>query len=135
MSKYLERAKALRNDPNVHYNCAQAVLMAFCEEKGLSSQIAADLTANFGSGMRIGGVCGAMSGGLLVLGLYGVSDTGTVMSYWKQFQQSHDGMTQCRDLLRVNAEKGAPKKQHCDDMVYEAVRITENLLRGAGKIA
>ncbi len=71
MSKYLERAKALRNDPNVHYNCAQAVLMAFCEEKGLSSQMAADLTANFGSGMRIGGVCGAMSGGLLVLGLYG----------------------------------------------------------------
>ena len=113
MSKYLERAKALRNDPNVHYNCAQAVLMAFCEEKGLSSQMAADLTANFGSGMRIGGVCGAMSGGLLVLGLYG----------------------QCRDLLRVNAEKGAPKKQHCDNMVYEAVRLTENLLRDAGKIA
>ena len=43
MSKYLERAKALRNDPNVHYNCAQAVLMAFCEEKGLSSQMAAEV--------------------------------------------------------------------------------------------
>ena len=24
-NKYLDRAKALREDPNVHYNCAQAV--------------------------------------------------------------------------------------------------------------
>ena len=135
MSKYTERAEALRNDPNTHYNCAQSVLMAFCEEKGLSSQMAFSLASNLGSGMRVGGACGAMVGGLLVLGLYGVDDTNTVISYWKQFSGRHDGMTQCRDLLRVNAEKGLPKKPHCDGMVYEAVEITEKILRDRGLIA
>ena len=31
-NKYLDRAKALREDPNVHYNCAQAVTATFAEE-------------------------------------------------------------------------------------------------------
>lgn len=134
MSKYMERAKALRDDPNVHYNCAQSVLMAFCEDKGLSSDVANALTANLGGGMRIAGTCGAMVGGLLVLGLYGVNDPGIVTSYWKEFMGRHDGMNQCRDLLRVNAAKGSPKKPHCDNMVYEAVEITERILRENGKI-
>ena len=34
MGKYLERAKELRNDPDVHYNCAQAVLAAFGPDAG-----------------------------------------------------------------------------------------------------
>lgn len=134
MSKYMERAQALRNDPNVHYNCAQSVLMAFCEEKGLSAETADALTANLGSGMRVGGSCGAMVGGLLVLGLYGVNDSSDVLSYWKEFSAAHDGMTQCRDLLRVNAQKGLPKKPHCDGMVYEAVKIVERMLKEKGLI-
>ena len=28
----LEKMKALRNDPAVHYNCCQSVLMPFAEE-------------------------------------------------------------------------------------------------------
>lgn len=134
MSKYMDRAIALRNDPNVHYNCAQSVLMSFSEEKGLSPDMANALTANLGSGMRVGGTCGAMAGGLLVLGLYGVNDTPSVLSYWKEFKAKHDGMDQCRDLLSVNAKKGNPKKPHCDNMVYEAVELTERILRENGKL-
>lgn len=134
MSKYMERAKALRDDPNVHYNCAQSVLMAFCEDKGLAPEMAGALTANLGSGMRIAGTCGAMVGGLLVLGLYGVNDPVIISSYWKEFMGKHDGMNQCRDLLRVNAAKGNPKKPHCDNMVYEAVELTERILKEQGKI-
>lgn len=135
MSKYQDRAAALRNDTTTHYNCAQSVLMAFCEDQGLSAETACALTANLGSGMKVGGACGAMVGGLLVLGLYGISDSGTILSYWKEFSSKHDGMTQCRDLLRANAEKGLPKKPHCDGMVYQAVMITEQILRENGKIS
>lgn len=135
MCKYMERAEALRNDTSTHYNCAQSVLMAFCEDKGLSAETANALTANLGSGMKVGGACGAMVGGLLVLGLYGVSDANTIGAYWREFSARHDGMTQCRDLLRVNAEKGLPKKPHCDGMVYQAVEITERILRENGKIS
>lgn len=134
MSRYLDRAEALRNDPETHYNCAQSVLMAFAEDAGLDKDTACHLTANLGSGMRVGGTCGAMAGGLLVLGLFGVDDTQTVISYWKEFSGMHDSLTQCRDLLRVNAQKGLPKKPHCDNMVYEAVRLTERILREKGKI-
>lgn len=134
MSKYMQRAEELRNDQSVHYNCAQSVLMSFCQEKGLDPAMANSLAANLGSGMKAGGTCGAMVGGLLVLGLYGVSDAASVASYWKQLREGHDGMDQCRDLLRVNAEKGLPKKPHCDGMVYEAVELTEKILREQGKI-
>ena len=52
MGKYLERAKELRNDPGVHYNCAQAVLAAFGPDAGLPEEAACRITANFGSGMN-----------------------------------------------------------------------------------
>ena len=45
MQTVLERAKALRADPNVHYNCAQAVLIPFAERAGLSTEQAYALAA------------------------------------------------------------------------------------------
>ena len=50
MGKYLERAKELRNDPGVHYNCAQAVLAAFGPDAGLPEEAACRITANFADG-------------------------------------------------------------------------------------
>ena len=40
MSKYIDRAKALRAIEVPHYNCAQAVVVPFAEEAGLSEQMA-----------------------------------------------------------------------------------------------
>jgi hypothetical protein len=34
----------------------------------------------------------------------------------------------CADLLRVNAQRGGNKKEHCDGMVFEAIEILEELL-------
>lgn len=62
MSRYLDRARELREDPDVHYNCAQSVLIPFAEEAGLTAEQANAITANFGSGMKIGSVCGAITG-------------------------------------------------------------------------
>ena len=38
MDKYMERVKTLREDPNAHHNCAQAVLEAFAPECGLTQE-------------------------------------------------------------------------------------------------
>lgn len=135
MSRYLERAKELREDPEVHYNCAQAVLMAFSDEAGLSREQAFRIAANFGSGMKSGRVCGAITGGLMALGLFDVTGPDVIGAYWKSFREAHGGLTDCRDLLAENAKAGLPKKQHCDGMVYEAVKVTEKILREQGKIS
>ena len=134
MSKYMETAKALRADPDVHYNCAQAALIPFAEDAGLSKDTAMRIAANFGSGMKRASVCGAITGGLMVLGLYGAEDPATVQTYYSRLKANHEGFLDCADLLRINAQKGLEKKPHCDAMVYELVGITEELLCRYGKI-
>ena len=47
MGKNLENAKIIRNDPDVHYNCAQAMLCAFAEDCGLTREQACGSGANF----------------------------------------------------------------------------------------
>ncbi|HSW58528.1 MAG TPA: C-GCAxxG-C-C family (seleno)protein, partial [Dehalococcoidales bacterium] len=53
-----------------HMNCAQSVLLAFCEELGLDRATALRLTMGFGGGMgHTGGTCGAVVGAYLIFGL------------------------------------------------------------------
>jgi C_GCAxxG_C_C family probable redox protein len=58
------------------YNCAQSVLLAFCEETGLTHEQAARLASTFGGGMgRMREVCGAVSAMFMIEGLVnGYSD-------------------------------------------------------------
>ena len=65
---HLEKAKALRGDTQTHYNCAQAVLVSFCDKIGLTEEQAYQTASHFGSGMRHGSTCGVLSGGLMALG-------------------------------------------------------------------
>lgn len=52
------------------YNCAQSVLLAFCEETNFSREQAAKLASTFGGGMgRMREVCGAVSAMFMVEGL------------------------------------------------------------------
>ena len=57
-------------------NCAQAVVVAFCDVTGLEPSFAAKLASSFGGGMgRMRETCGAVSGMLLVAGLLWGYDT------------------------------------------------------------
>ena len=116
MSKIMDRSKELRKDQAVHYNCAQAVLVPFAEKKGLSAEQARGIAANFGSGMRIGQVCGAITGGLMVLGLYGAGQEADSREF----------------LTRMKVHGKEQKKPHCDNMVFEAVEIVEDMLQARG---
>jgi C_GCAxxG_C_C family probable redox protein len=128
MGKNLEKAIELRNDPAFHYNCAQAVVCAFEKECGLSREQAKAVGANFGSGMKMAATCGAVTGGLMVLGLMGIEDGPAIAGFQRAVRDNHSGCLNCADLLRMNKEKGGEKKAHCDGMVYEAVGLVEHII-------
>ncbi|MBQ1410977.1 MAG: C_GCAxxG_C_C family protein [Oscillospiraceae bacterium] len=132
MSKYLEKAKELRAIVTPHYNCGQSVVLPFAEEVGLSEAQALGICANFGGGLKRGAACGAITGGLVVLGLFGIDNPA---EYYQALRASHDGMLECAELLRRNQALGGEKKPHCDAMVYECVTLVEQILRQRGKLA
>lgn len=131
MDIYLDRARELREDDTLHYNCAQAVLIPFAEKQGMTVEQAYAVAQAFGGGMQIGSICGAVTGALMALGVLGIADRKTVTSLIRRMRDNHDGTITCVDLLRKNAEAGRPKKPHCDDMVYEAVALVEEYLASA----
>ena len=52
------------------YYCAESVLLAIAEEKGIESDFIPKIATGFCSGMaRTGGMCGAVSGAMLALNL------------------------------------------------------------------
>ncbi len=134
MSKFLKRAEELRAIKEPHYNCAQAVMIPYAEEMGISEEAANKVAANFGSGMKMAATCGSISGGLMVLGMFGVDDAHTISDYYKRLKENHEGHLDCADLLRINKEQGRQKKEHCDDMVYECVTLVETILKEQGKL-
>lgn len=132
MSKYLDRARELRAIVSPHYNCGQSVVLPFAAEAGLTEAQALGICANFGGGLKRGAACGAITGGLVVLGLFGLDNPA---AYYQALRASHDGMLECAELLRRNQELGGERKPHCDAMVFECVRLVEQLLRENGKLS
>ena len=128
MDKIMQRSHELREDPNIHYNCAQGVFIPFAEKKGLTAEQAGAITENFGGGMRMGMTCGAITGGLMALGLYGIGGARDTVEFIQRISAQHEGRTQCRDLLSAEVKSPLEKKPHCDNMVYEAVLAVEEML-------
>ncbi len=129
MSKMLDRAKELRADETKHYNCAQGALVPFAEAKGIDPETAYQIAGNFGAGMKRAATCGAVTGALMALGLYGVEDPAVISEFYRRLKENHQGCLECGDLLRINKENGGNKKTHCDNMVYECVSLVEELLK------
>ena len=128
MGIYLDRAKALRERTDIHFNCAQSVLVPFADRLGIPEDTAFNMAAHFGGGMKMGATCGAVTGALMVLGLAGRGEVPEAQALYAHFKAHHDGMLDCRDLLRVNAERGGQRKPHCGAMVFEAVEYLETVL-------
>ena len=121
------------------YNCAQAVLGAFCDDYGLDTDMALKNTGGLGSGVRNAEICGAVSGAVLVIGLkYGhdkaLCNTKTE-EFTAKFKKENQSIV-CRDILKCNiATKDGRKKAVnenlfktvCMDMVKSAASILEDL--------
>lgn len=134
MSKYLARAQELRAIITPHYNCGQAVILPFAEDLGIPGDLVMRFAANFGGGMKGGRLCGAVAGGATVLGLYGLEDRAIVEEYYARLQRNHPESLDCAPLLALNEQRGNPKKPHCDALVYECIRLCEEMLRERGKL-
>ena len=112
--KPYEKSQQAKENFAQGYNCAQAVLLAFCEETGLSREQAAKLASTFGGGMgRMREVCGAVSAMLMVEGLVeGYSDPkakeeksevyARVRALADRFREKNHSII-CRELL-IDAE-------------------------------
>lgn len=81
MNKHIEKAMELRNETPMVSNCSQTIMRCYAEDMGISEEMAAGLGCNFGGGMKCGGICGAITGGLMVLGAKGVENPAKVNEF------------------------------------------------------
>ena len=129
------------------YNCAQAVMVAFCDVTGLEEKAAAKMISAFGGGMgRMREVCGAVSGMFMVLSLlYGYDEPGddrAKMLLYQQVQQlgqkfrEENGSIVCREILDNPPSDPNPSprtaeyyaKRPCARMVMTAARLMDEFI-------
>ena len=139
MSKYtdlaMERRRQIGPNGKPAWNCCQAVVSVFAEDANYDEDACMKAATFFRGGMQTGSVCGAVTGALLALGMAGVDDPQAANEVIRRIKENHNGMICCKDLLRVNAEKGGEKTPHCNAMIREAIGITEEILKREGKLA
>ena len=132
------------------YNCSQSVFVAFCHRFGLDEETAKKVSAGLGGGMgRMREVCGAVSGGAMVIGsICAPVDGKDSNSKQKNYElvrefagrfAKKNGSIICRELLGldVKMEKSAEpekrtaeyyKKRPCVELVADAAEILTELI-------
>lgn len=87
-----QRAEKARRFFLEGYNCAQAVVLAYCDLFDISPSLAASISAPLGGGMgRLREVCGAVSGMFMVAGLFYKNDIPSDMTKRKNRLQHGAG--------------------------------------------
>lgn len=130
------------------FTCSSAVFSTFSGEMGLDAETAKKVSCGFGAGMsRTGHICGAVSGGVLVIGLkYGKSQPldneatlktrALVQEFVREFT-AKNGSIMCPELLGYNlkdtddyekARQSGLFFTKCPDLVRDAVEILERLI-------
>jgi len=131
------------------YNCAQSVVFAFCDECGLSPDAALKVSCGFGGGMgRKQEVCGAVTGGIMILGLRrgrgtaeGRPVTEALYQETREFMDAFAARTGgylCRDLLSgcdLTSEEGRRRfkedglsEKVCKQCVRSAAQVLEKMV-------
>ena len=129
------------------YYCAESVLLAVTQEKGVQSELIPKIATGFCSGIaRTGRQCGALSGGIMSLGIFrGKSEPGDdVDDIYEKVRNLIDsfevkfGSTTCKGLL--GCDLGTEEGQlafierdlivNCYQYTEEATRMTMRILEG-----
>jgi C_GCAxxG_C_C family probable redox protein len=130
------------------FHCAQSVFEAYAADFGIDPMVARRMTNALAGGSGIGGECGAVASGYLVLGLRHGSTTpahgdvdkevelfGRISRFVEEFKKRHGAIT-CRELLGVDVftkegrEEALRKDlftRRCPDYVRDAIVIVDSL--------
>ncbi len=129
------------------YQCAESVLLGIAKWRGVESELVPGIASGFCSGIsRTCGMCGAVSGGIMALGLCnGKIEPGEslddlyslVQDFKKRFMQLHDS-DNCRELISVDLStesgRNAYREQDlygtCRGFVADASKIVAELIEG-----
>ncbi|HML03783.1 MAG TPA: C-GCAxxG-C-C family protein [Candidatus Bathyarchaeia archaeon] len=114
------------------YNCAQSVLLTMAEHWKWQDELIPKVACTFGGGMgRCGSVCGAVTGGLMAIGIkcgtneppsksaeksthaYKLAET-----FFRQFQKQNGSVT-CRDLIGLDLSDPTQLKKARDERVFD----------------
>lgn len=147
MSTYAQRAEELFRQG---YNCAQSVLMAFSHELEVPESALARIASGFGGGVGSSrGICGAVTGGVMVRGLgsgYGGDgppsqddrdeSNARIQEFLRAFEVEYHS-TNCGELLDhadILVESGkAPAEKKCLPYVLSAVALAKELFSPGGR--
>jgi C_GCAxxG_C_C family probable redox protein len=145
MSEKIEAAEACFREG---FTCSQAVLSVWGGQFGLDRQKALRLASAFGGGMAgLGEVCGAVTGGLMVIGLtHGQTEArdketkaknyALVRDFTSRFRARH-GSLLCRELIGCDLTTAAGMEaarergifaEKCPRFVRSAAEILEEIL-------
>ena len=145
----LERCRLAMEYHKRGFNCGQSVLEAFRDKIGLSEEQCRSIGTGLGGGFRYGGICGAASGAVLVLGMLHPHNEESaaqkaetaklVKELVGRFAGQFNDKTDCRDLLQERelqavpevAELGATK--HCETLIISSVAILYDYLEELNK--
>lgn len=130
------------------YSCAQSVLMAYCNAFGMDTETAARIACGLGGGIaRSRETCGAVLGGIMVLGLAkssgGSEDKKELYRISRAFMddfRKKAGSVICRELLGIpegQKESTVPEKRTaeyyktrpCEGLVELAAELLEKYLK------
>ena len=136
MSSYTDDAVARALELHkAGYNCAQCVAVACAGKVDLDEDLAFRLMEGFGGGMGdFTQTCGAISGGVAILGMMnsgGTANPGTKASTYKLSREvtarfaEMNGATLCGDLKGLT---GGPVLRSCDGCIEDATRITLDVI-------
>ena len=121
------------------YTCSQSVVLAYADILGVDEDILASISAPFGGGIgRLREVCGAVSGGVMVLSL--ITGLNTLIpnekielyalerEFAERFKEKV-GSYICRDILEVypHGDTHNSHKPACRKLVGTAVEIIEEI--------
>ena len=129
------------------YSCSQALVAVYGGDFGLERDLCLKVGSGFGGGVGCtGGMCGALTGAIMVIGLkYGTTDATDKEGKTNTYElvekaigmfESRTGFVNCRDLLGFDpgtaegkeSAKKAGSFDICPKLVKEAGEIIEDIL-------
>jgi len=111
------------------YNCSQSVLLTMFEYWNDKNKLIPKIATAFGAGIgRCGSICGALTGGVMALGIrYGINEPSLkkrlkvyklAQKFYKQFEKQY-GSVVCRELIGYDLSKPKELEKARKTKVFE----------------